>query len=559
MDDELLDIKIETQDTASHSRQKRRGPNLLVVGAVITVGLVVLVALVLSLRKGDEADTAANQTETQDPAPVESQLPKPTKEPATPHRVAEDDGQMLWVSPTAGKPLDLAYVPLGTQLLLHVRPAQLVSYAEGEKILASLGPWGAEAIAQLEKITGAQLREISTLLVGLHPEENGNLGCSLRLQFLEPWTEEMFSQRLPESSSRIIAGQACQVVGDQICYLPKDEAGRILVVCSIQSAPDLIANGASAPPLVRDMQRLVDVTDDQRLATLLFPTKFFRASGNDLLQGTAKQLEMALRQVVGDDTTTVALCAHWDENFFFELQSTVSFNTRPHRFLEAVANRLSESSEALEKSLTDVSLHPYGKQVLSRLPAMLRQFSNFTRVGNERGVSVVRCYLPLPAGHNLLAATELMLNCREDLGQPGQIAADLTPAQGRPQSVAEALQRPTTLAFPKETLQKALEILSEDLGVSIQLRGRDLQLEGITKNQSFSIDLREQKAAEILLAILQLANPDRTATGPADPKQKLVYVIREAADGKPGAIVVTTRIAAKKQDLQLPDVFRPNR
>ena len=47
----------------------------------------------------------------------------------------------------------------------------------------------------------------------------------------------------------------------------------------------------------------------------------------------------------------------------------------------------------------------------------------------------------------------------------------------------------------------------------------------MTQNQTLALELRDKPAGEILVEILRRANPDRTATGPADPRQKLVYVV----------------------------------
>ena len=55
---------------------------------------------------------------------------------------ASDDDRQLWVSPTQGSPLDLHYLPAGTQLLVHVRPEALWAHPEEEKIVAALHPWG---------------------------------------------------------------------------------------------------------------------------------------------------------------------------------------------------------------------------------------------------------------------------------------------------------------------------------------------------------------------------------------------------------------------------------
>ena len=94
------------------------------------------------------------------------------------------------------------------------------------------------------------------------------------------------------------------------------------------------------------------------------------------------------------------------------------------------------------------------------------------------------------------------------------------------------------------------------MGVDIEILGRDLQLAGITKNQSFGIDLKDQPACDILLEILRLANPDRAATGAADPRQMLVYTIQHSAVDK-WRIVVTTRAAAAARGDRLPDIFHP--
>ena len=117
------------------------------------------------------------------------------------------------------------------------------------------------------------------------------------------------------------------------------------------------------------------------------------------------------------------------------------------------------------------------------------------------------------------------------------------------------MSKVTSLRFAKDTLEAALEQLSQDIGVPIVIRGPDLQAEGITKNQSFGIDISDKPAEEILVQILRLANPDKAATGPADPRQKLVYVVEQTAD-KTEQIVVTTRAGAKVRRIELPAAFR---
>jgi hypothetical protein len=79
--------------------------------------------------------------------------------------------------------------------------------------------------------------------------------------------------------------------------------------------------------------------------------------------------------------------------------------------------------------------------------------------------------------------------------------------------------------------------------VPIEILGKDLELEGITKNQSFGLDESDQPAEAILRTILARSNPDG----------KLIYVFRKN-DGVE-SIDITTRAAAAKRGDEVPAVF----
>ena len=194
---------------------------------------------------------------------------------------------------------------------------------------------------------------------------------------------------------------------------------------------------------------------------------------------------------------------------------------------------------------------------MARFPEMLRKLALYTRSGFESDHAVLRCYLPVTAGHNLLMAAELTVAetpgaaTVAEAATSVKAATDVSPAAG----VKEKLAKVTSLKFAKDTLESALEQLSQDIGAPIVIRGPDLQADGITKNQSFGIDAANKPAAEILVEILRLANPDKTATGPNDAKQKLVYIIEQKPD-KTDQIVVTTRAKAAERKDDLPAAFR---
>ncbi len=523
----------------------------------LIVGLVLgLLAMGLWLALGGEAEPIKPGFKPEMPK-SEPLKPKGTPVPAVVEElVVEDDGQTLWVSPTSGKPLPLDHVPLGTQLILHVAIADLLAHPEGAKVLAALGPWGEQAIAQFENATGVALEEMVALMLAVRPREEGGVNLTWILELAEPWNPAMLAKRLPEGVDAVHGNYDCRVGDARACCLPRGEAGRILVACPLEELASLAETEGYPPPFPRDMQRLLQRTDARRTATLVFPTKFLQMSGHNLLSGTARDLRSAFQELVGDDAAVVALSAHWGDHFFLELQSTVVLGKRPHLFSAAARQRMSQAPNALAEAAQDQPLLPYGRNVIARFPKMLQRLSEYTRTGEEGEISLMRCYLPLPAGHNLLMAAELALNTPTPAASQGLPALNSSEKK-TPQTIATKLQQITSLVFPKETLQQALEILAKDLGVPIQLRGSDLQLEGITKNQSFGLDLRDRSATEILLAVLQQANPDRSASGPADPRQKLVYLVREADGGQPGVIVVTTRSAAARRGDKLPAVFEP--
>jgi hypothetical protein len=115
--------------------------------------------------------------------------------------------------------------------------------------------------------------------------------------------------------------------------------------------------------------------------------------------------------------------------------------------------------------------------------------------------------------------------------------------------------RPTSLQFARDSLESALEQLSQAIGVEIVIIGPDLQSDGITRNQQLSINLENRPAAEILVEILRAANPDKSSSGPQDDRQKLVYVVKPLSPGGEEGVFVTTRSRVAERGEVLPAAF----
>lgn len=102
---------------------------------------------------------------------------------------------------------------------------------------------------------------------------------------------------------------------------------------------------------------------------------------------------------------------------------------------------------------------------------------------------------------------------------------------------ANPLDKPVTFSEPKITTEKALERVSQQTRLKIEIDVNELQKEGITKNQSFGIEVKDASASQAIEVILLKG----------DPKGRLTYFVKED-----GTIVVTTIKAVKTAKIAEP-------
>jgi hypothetical protein len=261
---------------------------------------------------------------------------------------------------------------------------------------------------------------------------------------------------------------------------------------------------------------------------------------------------------LGDELSAAALSVHWDENFFIELLAAPTLDTTTEATARILHERVGQIPEEIENHVVGLDASPFSRRVVARFPAMVRTMASYTRTGFDKDHATLRCYLPATAGHNLLMGTELMLSEMMRKSRSMNVATRPVDAVAAPAlSLHERLQQTASLSFSRDTLEAVIAQLAEQSGVTIEIAGADLQTEGITKNQSFGIEAQNKPVGDILVEILRLANPDRSATGPDDVRQKLVYVIAPAVDGQPERIRITTRARAAERGDELPAVFLP--
>jgi hypothetical protein len=470
--------------------------------------------------------TPAPTTAVPPPLPVAKAEPKP----------AVDESKLLWESPTAGRPISLAGLAPGTPLILYVRPAELFDSEEGKRVLLSLGPAGERQLVRLTKLTGLDLAEIDSLLIGVRPGADvSKIDVTLVI-------------RPTKSAAVKVRGQPREHAETK--YTLADgrglwRRGQSWVIAAPETLHEILEAGGEAPLLRRGLERLLAVSDADRTATLLVAPNFLFADGEAVWTGPLAALREAAFEELPDELQGLLVSAHVGEQFYLEIRGESIADLTATRLAGLLVQRIGGWADKLHLVLlADVPVE-HSRLVVAKLPAMLQALTAHLRTGVVEDQAVVNAYLPAAAAHNFTLAGELWLS--QLAAGRGAAAPTTEPAQ--PKTLVEKLAAPVSLSFDRDTLEMAVSYLADELGTPIEILGGDLQLEGITKNQSFGLAIENRPAAEVLLEICRQANPNESATSAADPKQKLVYVVRE------DRIVITTRSAAEKRGEKLSAVF----
>jgi len=522
-------------------------------GLAIAGALLAAVAAVMVLQsKPDAIGSWSRQRRdvTQRPAapPTEPRAPDgPARvpEPDTAARgpMVVDDPTLPWASPTDRSPLVLAYLPAGSQLIVAARPAALLADDEGRRFVKALGPHVELALAGVAAACGCRPEEIETLQAGWQAEgvDGGVVGWTARLVegVTVPDTEDFRNRTWGPPAPTHRAGETVHAGPRLSFWAPASAAGRVLVAAPEPRLAEIVAAAADAdpPPLVMpsDLERLVTQLHGTRHLTLVGAPHFLLNAGRASLAGALAPLAAGVESLVGEGVLAAALSIHCGADFFMELDAVPALDVRPTALAARFQERIAGFPAAVEAFCAARDLHPYGRTLVMKLPMMARVLAAQVRCGAEGRVAVATVRLPRPAGHNLALAADLLL-AQADGAAPAASAV--------PQDAWARLGRKMTLRFEKDTLEKSLQLVADEIGVPIEILGPDLQREGITKNQSFGIDERDKPAADVLRVILAKANADG----------KLVFVVRKQ-DGVE-SIAITTRAAAAARGEALPPAFR---
>ncbi|HEY4311396.1 MAG TPA: serine/threonine-protein kinase [Pirellulales bacterium] len=522
----------------------------------------------------DETDSQAGSAAEPSDAAVMAQ-PNESNPATTTDPIVAVDGTM-WVSPTQGAPLDLKYLAPGAEVIVALRPAQFADQPEAEKLLdpRTLGPFAEFVATALPTLAGTPLSGIDAVLIGILDGSNGAPRPSVVISLREP----------PESIETLLKawGDPSAVENDGITIYKKgdlgfwfpdaDTPGKTIVIGPAELIKDeVIPAGENPPALSREMEDLAALSDRDRDITILASPGILHTGSTDWFPGIGSRLRAPLdwflsgHEADGEtpakdlapatstagarsiDMSTHGLpqaalvSAHLSgDDLFLELRASTPLNTPTANLARSFRERMARLPKRVSEYIRTLDLSDYSRDVLFDFPLMVEQLGRYTVVGTQGRQVVLRAYLPSVAAHNLALGSRLALAERLRSGAAGS-ARSATKAAA-PEPLAKRLDRKISLVFDRATLEKALQMVGEEIGAEVLIRGADLQLEGITKNQSFGLDEKEQSAREILRKVMIRANPDG----------KLIYVVGPSSGGGGETLIITTRAAARQRGEAVP-------
>ena len=572
-----------SSDAVKQRSARRRLVATAVGGGLVAATLVAVLAVVLarggSTAKPRDAAVAGRAKPTapaEKAADVAAQAELPADGPSTAatataaqpvaggvkHTVIES-AELPWAAPTAGPPPVLAYLPPGSQLILLARPADILDSDEGSLFVRALGPSVERGIEALAAVSGTALDGVEEILGGWQAGEpgtgQGDVIGGWVVRLAEP--AEFSADR--KARERAWGPTKDEKLGDETVHhgatfsfwLPSAEEGRVLAIApavlirqmvAAAGQADVDAQAAATPAdFTPDMESLVGMLDGTRHITLLGSPHYLLHDGRPVLAGGLGRLVDPIGDFFGDDVKAAAVSVHFADNLYLELDAIASRGEPAKTLAKRLVGAVDSWADAAENTIVATSLHEYGRKLVMRLPAMIRALASNARGGPEGKGVVLNAYLPKHAGHNLVLASELVLE--QAPGVTAVASRGGTPSAGpQPPPAAGALgqlQRKISLTFAKDTLEKSIQMVAEEIDLPIEILGGDLQLEGITKNQSFGLEERDKTADAVL----------RTILAKSDPAGRLVFVVR-TQDGKE-SLAVTTRAAVEKRGDKLPPGF----
>lgn len=476
--------------------------------------------------------------------------------------IVDDDGELLWASPTMGNKINLRLTPPGAQLFLIARPQEMLATQSGELVFEALGPDMAAAQLEWERAAGISLREVDQLIVAFYPVSGRPPRVAVVVRFDEPQPNLVAKWTGAQIDSE--AGQQFYTKGEWSYYIDPEGDNRAFVMGATEEVRRAVESRGAAPTLRREIGSLLAHTDRDYHFTMLVAPNFLMADGRKLFENSYREKMLApIRWFLGDDLKGAMVGMYFgDEQFYLETRFLGNTDKTLQERTDYYRERLAEIPHQVERFIAVQNLHQHARMLLTRYPQMMYWIQQNARFGIDEMETVINLSGESRIAHNLVSATELAL-----VSSSSSPVSTQPPLQNVPQNNEEVVAKKISMAFPQTSLEFAMRDLADLVKSSqrnlpfefrIRILGNDLQLEGITRNQQVvDFEATDKTVAEILTSLVMKANPVTTVQSPSEVDQKLLWVIGpDPEDPTKEIILITTRSSAATKGYTLPAVFQ---
>ena len=499
---------------------------------------------------------------------VETAASVPVKDgpTAAPYQVVEDT-RLLFVPPevpaaASDAPDPLMWLPDGVSSVIAARPSRWSRSNAAATLFDAFGNQWREWLGDELQIAGASLEHIDTLSIGLYAGDDGSPKAVGWIRLVDGMDVNSISKGWSAAPDELPGKiSVLRFSDDWVHHIPEEPQS----IHYLFGDPDLVRSAVrgegAMTTLPLSMARLwKQIPADGDLVLAAIPNFFF-SDGRRLLENGLPDWNDALRRFMVPDVAAMTLWIQADQDLIYaESRMLPSAGLTEAGLLGQWSRWWMAMPESAQQQTESIQPTEAMSPLAQRFPAMVDFLTSGTRFGIDDGSVTANAYLPANPFAQLGMTGVLLASAPEK-----PTAAERVAGRAEPKTAEEMLAVPMTIAFAQEALKPAVESVVAEFareladGImppTIEIRGGDLQKNGITQNQQIrDFEQTERPLGEVLTALVMAANPDKTVTAASQPEQMLVWVLDPAAESP--TIFITTRDAATANDWPLPTAFVP--
>ena len=450
-------------------------------------------------------------------------------------------------SPTKGKPIELQFIPFGTQVVLNIHPAELWKKdGQDEELRFCLTATAKFMEATFQDLFKRKPEQIEEALICLIPGTQGTKPDIAAVIHLVD--EAKKSQLLEDFGGERIDDHGHPVyVTDERAYLIHNQ--KTIAVGPRAQAQEMVQAIVGRNPAADGIDELLAMTDRDRHITFLFVPRTLRLHANfwfasaDGKSTPITPLVLRFCDWLGDEVESAAWSFHLGEKTFYSellLRNVAGVTTA--RLARDTQKKLDQFAPDLLATVQMMNPREVGKRkIIGRLPVMSDAFTMATMVSS--GPRHIQLITPLPerAAPNLALGTLLAWDesTRTDFTKKAPTKSAPTDGAKLPDLIADRLKVKIDIDFRRTPLQDAVAYIGSELKTTIDIDGDALKMGGYTKNMTQDMKLDAQPAKTAIKQILDKYQD------PIRPEKHMVIVVDEVKK----TILVTTKASCDKHKL----------